>query len=84
VTDTKTAPAALTERGASVLLITITARGAQRINGAVSIRVGDALQAAQTTPDVRAVVITGAVNHSAHGADLKAYRGGRICSPDQR
>ena len=43
------------------------------VNGAVSIAVGDALQAAQDDPDVRAVVITGAGEKSfCAGADLKA------------
>jgi crotonobetainyl-CoA hydratase len=73
VTDTTTAPAALTERRGNVLLITINRPEARNaVNGAVSIAVGDALQAAQDDPDVRAVVITGAGESFCAGADLKA------------
>jgi crotonobetainyl-CoA hydratase len=73
VTDTTTAPAALTERRGNVLLITINRPEARNaVNGAVSIAVGEALQAAQDDADVRAVVITGAGESFCAGADLKA------------
>jgi crotonobetainyl-CoA hydratase len=71
---TQTAPAALTERSGNVLVVTINRPEARNcVNGAVSIAVGDALQAAQDDPEVRAVVITGAGDKSfCAGADLKA------------
>ncbi len=68
-----TAPAALTERRGNVLVITLNRPEARNaVNSAVSIGVGDALQAAQDDPDVRAVVITGAGESFCAGADLKA------------
>jgi crotonobetainyl-CoA hydratase len=76
VTTDVTAPAALTERRGSngdVLIITINRPEARNaVNSAVSIGVGDALQAAQDDPEVRAVVITGAGESFCAGADLKA------------
>ena len=73
MTDTTTAPAALTERRGNVLLITINRPEARNaVNGAVSVAVGDALQAAQDDAEVRAVVITGAGESFCAGADLKA------------
>ena len=68
-----TAPAALTERRGNVLVITLNRPEARNaVNSAVSIGVGDALQAAQDDPEVRAVVITGAGESFCAGADLKA------------
>lgn len=67
------APAALVERRGNVALITINRPDARNaVNAAVSIAVGDALQAAQDDPEVRAVVITGAGQSFCAGADLKA------------
>jgi crotonobetainyl-CoA hydratase len=85
VTDPTTAPAALTERRGNVLLITINRPEARNaVNGAVSIAVGDALQAAQDDDDVRAVVITGAGESFCAGADLKAIsRRENIFHPDR-
>ncbi|OBH92939.1 enoyl-CoA hydratase [Mycobacterium sp. E2733] len=56
------------------MVITINRPEARNaVNGAVSIGVGDALEAAQHAPEVRAVVITGAGDKSfCAGADLKA------------
>lgn len=67
-------PAVLTERRGNVVVVTINRPEARNaVNGAVSIGVGDALEAAQHDPDVRAVVITGAGDKSfCAGADLKA------------
>ncbi|WP_082975700.1 crotonase/enoyl-CoA hydratase family protein [Mycobacterium sp. E2238] len=67
-------PAVLVERRGNVMVITINRPEARNaVNGAVSIGVGDALDAAQHDPDVRAVVITGAGDKSfCAGADLKA------------
>jgi crotonobetainyl-CoA hydratase len=73
VTDTTTAPAALTERRGNVLLITLNRPEARNaVNSAVSIAVGDALHEAQDDQEVRAVVITGAGESFCAGADLKA------------
>ncbi len=77
--------AALTERRGNVLVITINRPEARNcVNGAVSTAVGDALQAAQDDPEVRAVVITGAGDKSfCAGADLKAIaRRENIYHPD--
>jgi crotonobetainyl-CoA hydratase len=77
VTD-PTPPAALVEYRGNVALITINRPEARNaVNGAVSTAVGDALAAAQTDPDVWAVVITGAGDKSfCAGADLKAISRG--------
>jgi crotonobetainyl-CoA hydratase len=66
--------AVLVEHRGNVMVITINRPEARNaVNGAVSIGVGDALEAAQHHPDVRAVVITGAGDKSfCAGADLKA------------
>ncbi|UXA05735.1 crotonase/enoyl-CoA hydratase family protein [Mycobacterium sp. SMC-2] len=80
-----TAPGALAERRGNVMVITINRPEARNaINGAVSIGVGDALEAAQQDPEVRAVVITGAGDKSfCAGADLKAIsRRENIYHPD--
>jgi len=67
------APAALTERQGNVLIITLNRPAARNaVNAAVSTAVGDALQAAQDDPEVRAVVVTGAGEGFCAGADLKA------------
>jgi crotonobetainyl-CoA hydratase len=67
-------PAVLVERRGNVMVITINRPEARNaVNGAVSSGVGDALEAAQHDPEVRAVVITGAGDKSfCAGADLKA------------
>lgn len=79
------APGALTERRGNTLLITINRPEARNaVNTAVSVGVGDALQAAQDDPEIRAVVITGSGDKSfCAGADLKAIsRGENIFHPD--
>lgn len=78
-------PGALTERRGNVLLITINRPDARNaVNMAVSVGVGDALQAAQDDPDIRAVVITGSGDKSfCAGADLKAIsRGENLFHPE--
>ncbi|WP_099023958.1 crotonase/enoyl-CoA hydratase family protein [Mycolicibacterium palauense] len=72
--DPSAGPAALTERRANVLIITINRPEARNaVNAAVSTALGDALQQAQDDPEVRAVVLTGAGDRSfCAGADLKA------------
>jgi crotonobetainyl-CoA hydratase len=72
-------------RNADVLLITINRPEARNaVNSAVSIAVGDALEQAQSDPEIRAVVITGAGDKSfCAGADLKAIsRGENLFHPD--
>lgn len=76
--------AALTERRGNVLVITLNRPAARNaVNGAVSAAVGDALEAANGDPEVRAVVITGAGDQSfCAGADLKAIgRGEDVMHP---
>ncbi|KBZ61156.1 enoyl-CoA hydratase-related protein [Mycobacterium marseillense] len=70
--------AARVERRGNVSLITIDRPDARNaVNGAVSTAVGDALEAAQHDPEVRAVVLTGAGEKSfSAGADLKAVSRG--------
>ncbi len=74
MTDAPDQPAVLVDRAGDVTVITINRPDARNaINSAVSIGLGDALEAAQHDPDVRAVVITGAGDKSfCAGADLKA------------
>jgi len=85
VTDPIDRPAVLVDHAGSVTVITINRPDARNaVNGAVSIGIGDALEAAQHDPDVRAVVITGAGDKSfCAGADLKAIsRRENIYHPD--
>jgi len=85
VTSVSAEPGALAERRGNVLLITINRPDARNaVNQAVSIGVGDALQAAQDDPEIRAVVITGSGDKSfCAGADLKALsRGENLFHPD--
>lgn len=76
---------AIAERRGNVLLITINRPDARNaVNKSVSIAIGDALQAAQDDPEVRAVVLTGSGDKSfCAGADLKAIsRGENLFHPD--
>ncbi|MEZ0342316.1 crotonase/enoyl-CoA hydratase family protein [Mycobacterium sp. pV006] len=85
MTDAAAAPGALTERRGNVLVITINRPEARNaVNASVSIGVGDALQAAQDDPEIRAVILTGAGDKSfCAGADLKAIsRGENLFHPD--
>lgn len=74
-------PGALAERRGNVMVITINRPEARNaVNAAVSIGVGDALEAAQHDPEVRAVVLTGAGDKSfCAGADLKAIARRETC-----
>ena len=79
------APGALTEKRGNVLIITINRPEARNaVNASVSIGVGDALQAAQDDPEVRAIVLTGSGDKSfCAGADLKAIsRGENLFHPE--
>jgi crotonobetainyl-CoA hydratase len=76
--STPAVEAVLVELRGNTLLITINRPEARNaINGAVSTGVGDALGRAQSDPDVRAVIVTGAGDKSfCAGADLKAISRG--------
>lgn len=78
-------PGALVDRRGNVMVITINRPDARNaVNAAVSTAVGDALQAAQDDPEVRAVVLTGAGESFCAGADLKAIsRRESIFHPDR-
>lgn len=85
MTSVSVEPGALSERRGNVLLITINRPEARNaVNQSVSVGVGDALQAAQDDPEIRAVVITGSGDKSfCAGADLKALsRGENLFHPD--
>lgn len=71
-------PAALTERRGNVLLITLNRPEARNaVNSALSTAVGRALADADTDPEIRCVVVTGAGDKSfSAGADLKAISRG--------
>lgn len=83
----ETVPAAvLVERRGNVMVVTINRPEARNaVNGAVSAGVGDALAQAQSDPEVRAVVLTGAGDKSfCAGADLKAIsRGENVMHPQR-
>jgi crotonobetainyl-CoA hydratase len=85
VTETGAAPAVLIERRGNVSVITLNRPEARNaVNAAVSTALGDALEAAQGDPEIRAVVITGAGRSFCAGADLKAIsRREPIYHPDR-
>lgn len=76
-------PAVRTERRDHVLLVTLDRPEARNaVNSEVSTLLGRALHEADTDPEIRAVVLTGAGDKSfSAGADLKAISKGRISSP---
>jgi crotonobetainyl-CoA hydratase len=77
-------PVVLVQRRGVVLVLTINRPEARNaVNGAVSTAVGDALEAAQHDPTVRAIVITGSGDRSfCAGADLKGIaRGENLLHP---
>jgi crotonobetainyl-CoA hydratase len=85
VSEAGAARGALIERQGNVSIITINRPEARNaVNAAVSIGVGDALQAAQEDPEIRVVILTGAGDKSfCAGADLKAIsRGENLFHPD--
>jgi crotonobetainyl-CoA hydratase len=72
------------ERRGYALVLTINRPEARNaVNGSVSAGIGDALEQAQSAPEVRAVVLTGAGEKSfCAGADLKAIsRGENVMHP---
>lgn len=83
MTSTENRPAVRTERRDHVLLITLDRPEARNaVNGEVSTLLGNALHEADTDPEIRVVVITGAGERSfCAGADLKAISRGEDIFP---
>ena len=83
MTSTENRPAVRTERRDHVLLVTLDRPEARNaVNGEVSTLLGDALHEADTDPEIRVVVITGAGERSfCAGADLKAISRGEDIFP---
>ena len=70
-------PAVLTERQGHLLIITLNRTERQNaINGEMLVRFYDACVEADTNPDIRAIVLTGAGGNFCSGADLKEMAGG--------
>ena len=82
-TPGRTLPAVLTERRGHVLLVTLNRPEARNaINLAVTIGLGDALEAADQDRDIWAFVLTGAGGKAfCAGADLKAVARGENLTP---
>lgn len=78
-----TAPVVLTERHGHTLILTINRPEARNaVNLAVSIELGDQLEAANDDPGVWAIVLTGAGDLAfSAGGDLKALRRGESVKP---
>jgi crotonobetainyl-CoA hydratase len=85
MTDTIT-PAVLTERQGHILIITINRPEARNaVNAAVHVGVGTALEKAETDPEIRVVIITGAGDRSfCAGADLVAVSRGELLAPEDK
>ena len=83
MTTSESRPAVRTERRENILLVTIDRPEARNaVNGEVSTLLGNALHEADTDPDIRAVVVTGAGEQSfCAGADLKAISRGEDIFP---
>ena len=83
MTDTDNRPAVRTERRGHVLLVTLDRPEARNaVNGEVSTLLGNALHEADTDPEIRVVVLTGAGEQSfCAGADLKALSRGEDIFP---
>lgn len=78
-------PAVLVHHRENVMIITINRPAARNaVNSAVSLAIGDALALAQSTSEVRVVILTGTGDKSfCAGADLKAIaRGEDLYHPD--
>jgi enoyl-CoA hydratase/carnithine racemase len=77
-TDSSPEPAALFDRHGHVGVITLNRPHAlNAVNAALSEAVGAALEQAETDPEIRVVVITGAGRAFCAGADLKELAAGR-------
>lgn len=70
-------PALLTERDGHLLIVTLNRPERQNaINGEMLVRMLDAWELADSDPDIRAIVLTGAGGNFCSGADLKEMAGG--------
>ena len=70
-------PAVLTERDGHLLVVTLNRPERQNaINGEMLVRMLDAWELADSDPDIRALVLTGAGGNFCSGADLKEMAGG--------
>jgi enoyl-CoA hydratase len=70
-------PAVLTDRQGHLLIITLNRPERQNaINGEMLVRFHDACLEADSDPDIRAIVLTGAGGNFCSGADLKEMAGG--------
>jgi enoyl-CoA hydratase len=75
--DDTAAPAVLTERQGHLLIVTLNRPERKNaINGEMLVRMLDAFVEADTNPDIRALVLTGAGGDFCAGADLKEMAGG--------
>ena len=75
--DDTAAPAVLTERQGHLLIVTLNRPERKNaINGEMLVRMLDAFVEADTNPDIRALVLTGAGGDFCSGADLKEMAGG--------
>lgn len=75
--STSNEPAVLTERRDHLLIVTLNRPDRQNaINGEMLVRMYDAFVEADTNPDIRAIVLTGAGGNFCSGADLKEMAGG--------
>lgn len=83
MTDTPNRPAVRTERRGHVLLVTLDRPEARNaVNGEMSTLLGRALHEADTDPEIRVVVLTGAGEKAfCAGADLKAISRGEDIFP---
>jgi enoyl-CoA hydratase len=70
-------PAVLTERNEHALIVTLNRPERQNaINGEMLVRLYDAFVEADTNPDIRTLILTGAGGNFCSGADLKEMAGG--------
>jgi enoyl-CoA hydratase len=70
-------PAVLTERNEHALIVTLNRPERQNaINGEMLVRLYDACVEADTNPDIRTLILTGAGGNFCSGADLKEMAGG--------
>lgn len=85
MTDTA-APAVLTTRNGHILIVTINRPEARNaVNAAVHVGIGAALDEAESDPEIRVVIITGAGDKAfCAGADLVALSRGGALAPEDK